>query len=360
MRAASLFKTKARGAHIPDGKVPSPCLPGLLPANISLCREAMRRGTMMDPGKLIGRSLLDWKDYSPEEIRYFLDLAATCKAESSGGERKQRFVGKTMALLFEKRSTRTRCAFETAFGEEGGHPVFLSRDDIQLGAKESVEDTARVLGRMFDAIEFRGFKQETVEILAKYSGVPVINGLTDAFHPTQSLADLMTFEEALGASKGRRLCFVGDGRNNVARSLMTICAKMGVNFTIVSPKKLFPDEEILRISEPFAAASGARITVTDSLEGVEGADAIYTDVWVSMGEESLKAERLSLLAPYQVNSALMSRTGKPRTIFLHCLPAVKGEEVSVEVIEGERSRVWDQAENRKHTIKAIILGTLGA
>jgi ornithine carbamoyltransferase len=313
----------------------------------------------MDPKKLKGRSLLSWKDYTPEEIRYFLDLSKQVKAEKKRGERPQRFVGKTIALLFEKRSTRTRCSFETAFGEEGGHPVFLSSQDIQLGAKESVEDTARVLGRMFDAIEFRGFKQSTVDTLAKYSGVPVYNGLTDAFHPTQALADLMTIEEEFGESKGRKLCFVGDGRNNVARSLMVICSQMGLDFTIASPRELFPDAEIRAICEPFAKKSGSKIVVTDDpASGVAGADAIYTDVWVSMGEEALKAERTKLLSPYQVNAKLMAATGKPSSIFLHCLPAVKGEEVTEEVIEGSRSRVWDQAENRKHTIKAIMLATI--
>ncbi len=312
----------------------------------------------MNPVSLKGRSLLTWKDYSSEEIRYFLELSKSVKAERARGERPQRFVGRSLALLFEKRSTRTRCAFETAFGEEGGHPVFLSTQDIQLGAKESVEDTARVLGRMFDAIEFRGFKQSTVETLAKYSGVPVYNGLTDEFHPTQALADIMTLEEAFGDSKGRTLCFVGDGRNNVARSLMVICAKLGVNFTVVTPASLFPDKTIRDLSAPFAAASGARITVTDDLAAVAGADAIYTDVWVSMGEEAMRAERLRLLENYRVDTALMARTGRGDSIFLHCLPAVKGEEVTADVIDGPRSRAWDQAENRKHTIKAIMLATI--
>lgn len=312
----------------------------------------------MNPETLKGRSLLSWKDYTPEEIRYFLELSKTVKAERARGERPQRFVGKTIALLFEKRSTRTRCAFETAFGEEGGHPVFLSTQDIQLGAKESVEDTARVLGRMYDAIQYRGFKQATVETLASYSGVPVYNGLTDTFHPTQVLADLMTVEESFGGSAGKKLCFVGDGRNNVARSLMVICSKMGVDFTVVAPASLAPDRQLRDLCAPFAAASGAKLEVTDSLQGVAGAVAVYTDVWVSMGEESLKAERVKLLEPYRVDTALMDRTGRPDAIFLHCLPAVKGEEVTAEVIDGPRSRAWDQAENRKHTIKAIMLATI--
>jgi ornithine carbamoyltransferase len=308
---------------------------------------------------LKGRSLLTWLDYSAEEILYLLDLSRQVKAAHARGEQYRRFEGKTIALIFEKRSTRTRCAFETAFGEEGGHPVFLSTQDIQLGAKESVEDTARVLGRMFSAIQFRGFKQSTVETLAAYSGVPVYNGLTDSFHPTQVLADIMTLEENFGPVKGRTLCFVGDGRNNVARSLVVICSLLGVNSTIVTPPALNPDEELLKCCRPLAAQSGARLFVTADLKAVAGADAVYTDVWVSMGEESRREERLALLKPYQVNAALMDRTGRPDAIFLHCLPAIKGEEVTAELIDGPRSRVWDQAENRKHTIKAIMLATLG-
>ena len=308
---------------------------------------------------LQGRSLLTWLDYTAEEIRYLLDYSKQVKAESkSGGAVFQRFTGKTIALLFEKRSTRTRCAFETAFGEEGGHPVFLSTADIQLGAKESVEDTARVLGRMFSAIQFRGFKQETVEALANYSGVPVYNGLTDQFHPTQALADIMTLEESFGPAKGRTLCFVGDGRNNVARSLMVICARLGVHFTVVTPPELNPAAALREKCAPLAAASGANITVTADIAAVAGADAIYTDVWTSMGEEDKKEERRRLLSPYQVNRALMDKTGRGDSIFLHCLPAVKGEEVTADVIDGGQSRAWDQAENRKHTIKAILLATL--
>ncbi len=313
----------------------------------------------MNPSALKGRSLLTWIDYTPEEIRYFLDLSKKVKEEAKKGVRKQRFRGKTLALLFEKRSTRTRCAFETSFGEEGGYPVFLSNQDIQLGAKESIEDTARVLGRMFSAIEFRGYKQEYVEILAKYSGVPVYNGLTDRYHPTQALADVLTVEENFGNCKGKRLCFVGDGRNNVARSLMVISAKLGMHFTVVSPKSLWPDNELKKLCDGYAKESGSILSITDNVdEGVKGADAIYTDVWVSMGEEALKAERVALLSPYQVNAELMAKTGNPKCIFLHCLPAVKGEEVTYDVIEGEQSKVFDQAENRKHTIKAIMLATL--
>ena len=307
---------------------------------------------------LQGRSLLTWLDYSAEEIRFLLELSKQVKAEGKSGKVFQRFTGKTIALLFEKRSTRTRCAFETAFGEEGGHPVFLSTADIQLGAKESIEDTARVLGRMFNAIQFRGFKQETAEALARYSGVPVYNGLTDRFHPTQALADIMTLEESFGASAGKTLCFTGDGRNNVARSLMVICAKLGVHFTVISPPELFPEPALREQCAPLAAASGAKITITTDAAAVQGADAVYTDVWTSMGEEDKKDERKRLLSPYQVNQAFMDKTGRRDSIFLHCLPAVKGEEVTPGVIDGPQSRAWDQAENRKHTIKAIMLATL--
>ncbi|MDR1867079.1 MAG: ornithine carbamoyltransferase [Treponema sp.] len=303
---------------------------------------------------LKGRSLLSLFDYSAEEIRFLLDSARQLKAEK---QPQQRFVGKTLALLFEKRSTRTRCAFETAFGEEGGHPVFLSTADIQLGSKESIEDTARVLGRMFSAIQFRGFKQATVETLARYAGVPVYNGLTDDFHPTQALADLMTLEENI--QQPRLLVFIGDGRNNVARSLTVICAKMGVNICIITPESLNPDPDFLARCQQIATKSRSTVSVTADLEAVHGADAIYTDVWASMGEESKKIERSSLLRPYQVNQALMDKTGRTDTIFLHCLPAIKGEEVTAEVIDGPQSRAWDEAENRKHTIKAVLAATLG-
>ncbi len=305
-----------------------------------------------------GRSLLNWIDWTPQEIETLLNLAIEVKAQAHRGEVHQRFLGKTIALIFEKRSTRTRSSFETAFGEEGGHPVFMSTADIQLGGKESVQDTARVLGRMFSAIEFRGFKQSHVEELAKYSGIPVINGLTDEFHPTQALADIMTLKENFGTLKGLTWAFCGDGRNNVARSMMLISAKMGINFSIYSPKELFPDQEIIDICKPFAEVSGAKIQISDKMDVVKGADALYTDVWVSMGEEALKDERIKLLTPFQVNSDLMKATGKESTIFLHCLPAVKGQEVTEEVFESKASRVWDEAENRKHTIKAIMLGLI--
>ena len=309
-------------------------------------------------GFLYGRSLLTLLDFSPDEIHYLLKLSMKLKTESKKGKILKRFQGKTLAMLFEKRSTRTRCAFETAFGEEGGHPVFLSSADIHLGEKEAIEDTARVLGRMFSAIQFRGYKQETAQTLAKYSGIPVYNGLTDLDHPTQALADFLTLQENFGDVKGRTLCYVGDGRNNVARSLMIICAKLGTNFTNITPSELTPDEELRRIIAPLADKSGAVIRVTPDINEVKGADALYTDVWVSMGEEDKKEERKRLLAPYQINKKMMQDTGKSDSIFLHCLPAVKGEEVTEEVIDGPQSRAWDEAENRKHTIKAVMVATL--
>jgi ornithine carbamoyltransferase len=309
--------------------------------------------------KLKGRSLLTLKDFSSEEIRHLLDLSHRVKKERRSGKISQRFRGKTLALLFEKRSTRTRCAFETSFGEEGGHAVFLSTADIHLGSKEPIEDTARVLGRMFDAIQFRGFKQKTVEALARWSGVPVYNGLTDEWHPTQVLADLMTLEEAFGRLRGRKLAYIGDGRNNVANSLLVGCSLMGVNISIVTPGELMPDAEHVEFAQGAASGSGAEVLVTkDVREGLFGADAVYTDVWVSMGEESKSQERMRLLEPYRVTADAMEITGRPDAVFLHCLPAVKGNEVTADVMEGPRSRVWDQAENRKHTIKALMLATI--
>ena len=228
-----------------------------------------------------------------------------------------------------------------------------------MGTKESVEDTARVLGRMFDAIQFRGFSQSTVETLARWAGVPVYNGLTDDWHPTQVLADLMTMEEVFGSLSGRKLAFVGDGRNNVANTLLVGCAEIGVHISIVSPPSLSPAPEHVEWALAMGRKTGSKVEVTsDVAEGVRGADAVYTDVWVSMGEEEKGAERIALLSPYQVNTDLMEKTGKKETIFLHCLPAVKGKEVTEEVMEGPRSRVWDEAENRKHTIKALMLATM--
>jgi ornithine carbamoyltransferase len=308
---------------------------------------------------LKGRSLLTLLDFEPEQIRYLLDVAHTVKAERLTAQRHQRFQGMTLAMLFEKRSTRTRCAFETAFGEEGGHPVFLSKDDIQLGAKESVEDTARVLGRMFDAIMFRGFSQETVEILSDYAGVPVYNGLTDRYHPTQVLADLMTIEERLGDVAGLNFVYAGDGRNNMANSLMIGSAKMGMNCTILAPRELFPDEQLVETVQGIAEESGSFLRITDArAEALPGADAIYTDVWASMGEEDKLRDRIAMLELYRVSQEMMEETGNPDCIFMHCLPAVKGNEVTEEVIEGPQSVVWDEAENRKHTIKGLMIATL--
>jgi len=321
---------------------------------------------------LKGRSLLTLRDWSADEIRAVLDLAHELKREgrarregrasrSGRGKSGARFSGMSLAMLFEKRSTRTRCAFETAFAEEGGHPVFLSTQDIHLGAKESLEDTARVLGRMFDAIEFRGYRQETVQALAEHAGLPVYNGLTDLYHPTQVLADLMTLEEARGKLGGLRLAYVGDGRNNVATSLLIGCAKMGVHCTVASPAELQPAAGHMEYCRAEAAGTGARIAVESAAaDAVRGADAVYTDVWVSLGEEGKEGERMALLEPFRVDGALMQRAASENreTIFLHCLPAVRGNEVTGEVMDGERSRVWDQAENRKHTIKALMAATL--
>ena len=308
---------------------------------------------------LKGRSLLTLKDYSAAEIRGLLDLAHKVKKERRSGKVRRRFEGKALALIFEKRSTRTRCAFETAFGEEGGHVSFLSMADIHLGGKETIEDTARVLGRMFDAIQFRGFKQSTAEALAAHSGVPVYNGLTDVYHPTQALADLMTLEEAFGRLKGLRLAYVGDGRNNVATSLLIACAKMGVDIVIASPESLHPAADVIDYARAEASRSGALVEVTPHPnQGVHAADAVYTDVWVSMGEEAKEKERFELLGPYQVNDRLMAATGKKSSIFLHCLPAVRGNEVTAQVLDGPQSRAFDEAENRKHTIKALMLATI--
>jgi ornithine carbamoyltransferase len=308
---------------------------------------------------LKGRSFLTLKDYSPEEIEYLLDLAADLKKKKKQGITGNSLKGKNVALIFEKPSTRTRCAFTIGCIDEGGHPEYLSKDDIQLGHKESVEDTARVLGRMFDGIEFRGFKQDTVEKLAQYSGVPVWNGLTDADHPTQILADFLTLKEQFGKLKGLKLVYVGDGRNNMANSLMIGSSKMGIDFTILSPKTLWPEQSLVDQCEEYAKKSGSKIVISDSLDSVEGADAVYTDVWSSMGEEDLAAERIALLKPYQVNSVLLAKTKKESTIFLHCLPAVKGKEVTEEVFEHFADVVFDEAENRMHTIKAVMVATLG-
>jgi len=308
---------------------------------------------------LKGRSFLTLKDFTPEEIQGMLDLAADLKAKKKKGIYGHSLAHKNIALIFEKPSTRTRCSFTVAAVDEGGHPEYLGVHDIQLGKKEDVPDTARVLGRMFDGIEFRGFKQSNVEALAKYSGVPVWNGLTDDYHPTQILADFLTMEEHLGGLKGKNFCFLGDGRNNMANSLMIGSAKMGVNITIIAPKSLWPKEELVEECKVWAAEAGSTITLSDSVDSVKGADVLYTDVWASMGEEDKAAERIALLKPYQVNAELMKMTGKDSTIFMHCLPAVKGNEVTEEVFESQQSVVFDEAENRMHTIKAVMVATLG-
>ena len=308
---------------------------------------------------LKGRNFITLKDFSPEEITCLLDLAEKKKQDKKKGILGHSMQGKNIALLFEKPSTRTRCAFVVGCTDEGAHPEYLGKDDIQLGHKESVEDTARVLGRMFDGIEFRGFKHSTVEALAKYAGVPVWNGLTDEYHPTQILADLLTMREHFGYLKGLNFVYAGDGRNNMANSLMIGMSKMGVNFTIIAPKVLWPAEELVELCRGYAAEAGSTVTISEDTDAVAGADVIYTDVWASMGEEAKTAERVALLRPYQVNAALMKKTGKDSTVFLHCLPAVKGNEVTEEVFESPASLVFDEAENRMHTIKAVMVATLG-
>ncbi len=324
---------------------------------------------------LKGRSFITLLDFSPEEIKYLLDLAAELKRLKYAGIRPRNMEGKNIALIFEKTSTRTRCAFMVAAADEGAHADYLGKDDIQLGKKESVADTARVLGRMFDGIEFRGFAHETVETLAKYAGVPVWNGLTDQYHPTQILADFLTVIEQKGRLRGIKFAYVGDGRNNMANSLMIGAAKMGVDMRIVSPKELFPEEGLVKKVRAIAAENGAKITVTDSIkDGVGGADVIYSDVWVSMGEEALFAERIAQLKSYQINMDML-KMAAPDVTFLHCLPAFHdrnttiGEqifqeyglpemEVTDEVFESKHSKVFDQAENRLHTIKAVMVATL--
>ncbi|MDO4759562.1 MAG: ornithine carbamoyltransferase [Candidatus Saccharibacteria bacterium] len=327
---------------------------------------------------LKGQSFLALKDFTPRQIRLILDTAHQFKKNKLAGISNQLHPGKTIALLFEKTSTRTRCAFVVGARDLGMHAEFLGKDDIQLGKKESVRDTAMVLGRMFDGIEFRGFSHQTVEDLAKYSGIPVWNGLTDQFHPTQGLADLMTIEEELGFLRGARLAYVGDGRNNVSNTLMFASALMGLKFSIGAPRELFPDsklvEEANQLIEKYQ--TGATITITeDPLQAVSEADAIYTDVWVSMGEEDKFAERISLLKSYQVNRELLAATHNQDVKFLHCLPAfhdrdtvfgkqiyqqhgLEAMEVTDEVFHSKNSVVFEQAENRVYTIEAVMALTL--
>ncbi len=324
------------------------------------------------PFNLKGRHFLSMKDNTPEEIDFLLQLSIKLKQDKYAGLRGKNLQGKNIALIFEKPSTRTRCAFVVACVDEGAHPEYLGKDDIQLGKKETVKDTARVLGRMFDGIQFRGFKHETVEGLAQYAGVPVWNGLTDLYHPTQVLADFMTVLEVKGRLKGINFAYVGDGRNNMANSLMIGAAKMGMDFRIVAPKSLFPAKELVKECREFAQERGAKITITDDYcGGVKNADIIYTDVWASMGEEDQILKRIWLLKPYQINRKLFDKTENPECTFLHCLPAFHNTEtalakqfpdiceVSEEIFESRQSQVFNQAENRVHTIKAVMVATLG-
>lgn len=309
---------------------------------------------------LKGKSFLTLKDFTAEEIEYLLALSAKLKADKKAGKTGSSLKHKNIALIFEKPSTRTRCAFTVACVDEGAHPEYLGKDDIQLGYKESVEDTARVLGRMFEGIEFRGFKHETVEKLAEYAGVPVWNGLTDEYHPTQILADFLTIKEQFGSLKGLNFVYTGDGRNNMANSLMIGSSKLGMNITILAPKSLWPSKELVDLCGEYAKESGSQILLTEDTDAVKDADILYTDVWCSMGEEDKAAERIQLLKPYQVNADLIKKTGKDNTIFMHCLPAVKGNEVTEDVFESAQSVVFDEAENRMHTIKAVMVATLGS
>ncbi len=326
---------------------------------------------------LQGRDFLKLLDYTPEEITYLVDLAADLKAKKKAGIAHDRLKGKNIALIFEKTSTRTRCSFEVAAHDLGMGVTYLDPSGSQIGKKESIADTARVLCRMFDGIEYRGYGQEIVEELAKYSSVPVWNGLTNEFHPTQMLADLLTIREHFGHLKGIKLAYMGDSRYNMANSLMVTCAKMGMHFTACASEKYFPDKELVKTCEAIAKENGGSITLTtDAFKGTKGADVVYTDVWVSMGEPvEVWEERINELSPYQVNKAIMDNAGE-KAIFLHCLPAFHdhkttigkemGErfnrtemEVTDEVFESRQSLVFDEAENRMHTIKAVMAATLG-
>lgn len=325
---------------------------------------------------LKGRSFLTLGDFTAGDIRLLLTTANEYKRMKYAGTPHRIHEGKNIALLFEKTSTRTRCAFTVAANDLGIAPEYLGKDDIQLGKKETVEDTAKVLGRMFDGIEFRGFAHKTVEDLAKHAGVPVWNGLTDKFHPTQILADFMTIEEHLGRLHGVKLVFVGDGRNNMANSLLLGSAIMGLDFRILAPRELFPEEGLVHHAHELAYQNHGRITITDNFEeALRGADVIYTDVWVSMGEEDKFAERINQLRHFQVNRDMLNLTGNPEVKFMHCLPAfhdaltttgqhirddfgLEAMEVTDDVFRSPNSIVFDQAENRMHTIKAVIALTL--
>ena len=325
---------------------------------------------------LRGKSYLKLLDFTPAEIRYLLDLSKDFKSMKRSGVPHKYLDGKNIVLLFEKTSTRTRCSFEVAGRDLGMGVTYLDPGSSQMGKKESIPDTARVLGRMYDGIEYRGYSQQLVEELARYSGVPVWNGLTDQFHPTQMLADLLTIEEKLGRLKGINFTYMGDARNNMGNSLMVACAKMGLNFTACAPKALFPAQELVDTCRAIAAENGCTVTLTENVvEGTANADVIYTDIWVSMGEpEGVWAERISLLTPYQVNAAVMANA-RDTAIFMHCLPSfhdtrttigadiakkfdISEMEVTDEVFESKQSVVFDEAENRMHTIKAVMYATL--
>ncbi len=325
---------------------------------------------------LRGKSYLKLLDFTSAEIRYLLDLSKDFKSMKRSGVPHKYLDGKNIVLLFEKTSTRTRCSFEVAGRDLGMGVTYLDPGSSQMGKKESIPDTARVLGRMYDGIEYRGYSQQLVEELAKYAGVPVWNGLTDQFHPTQMLADLLTIEEKLGRLKGVNFTYMGDARNNMGNSLMVACAKMGLNFTACAPKALFPAQELVDTCRAIAAENGCTVTLTEDVkEGTANADVIYTDIWVSMGEpEGVWAERISLLTPYQVNAAAM-KNARDTAIFMHCLPSfhdtrttigaeiaqkfgISEMEVTDEVFEGRQSVVFDEAENRMHTIKAVMYATL--
>lgn len=331
------------------------------------------------PVNLRNRSFLKLLDFTPEEIRFLLKLSADLKAAKYGGYEQPRLKGKNIALIFEKTSTRTRCAFEVAAYDQGVHVTYLGPEGSQIGHKESMQDTARVLGRMYDGIEYRGYSQETVEILAKYAGVPVWNGLTDEFHPTQVLADALTMQEhSRKPLEQVAYCFLGDARFNMGNSLMVLGCKLGMDVRLCAPRLLWPKPELVETCRGIAAESGARLTLTEDVQsGVSGVDFLHTDVWVSMGEpDSVWEERIRLLKPYQVNQRVVEMSGNPQVKFMHCLPAFHnretkvGEQIyqkfgleSMEVTEGvfesQRSIVWDQAENRVHTIKAVMVATLG-
>lgn len=328
---------------------------------------------------LRNRNFLKLLDFTPKEIQYMLDLARDLKRAKYAGTEQPRLKGKNIALIFEKTSTRTRCAFEVAAYDQGAHVTYLGPSGSQIGIKESMADTARVLGRMFDGIEYRGFKQATVEELAKFAGVPVWNGLTNEFHPTQILADFLTMSEHVDKPLNKvSYAYLGDARYNMGNSLMVGGAKMGMDVRIVAPKALQPDQKLIDTCMEIAKETGATVTVTDDVKkGVQGCDFLYTDVWVSMGEPAeVWAERINLLKPYQVNKAMMEMTGNPKCKFMHCLPAyhnletqvgrdvnkqfgLDGIEVTEEVFESENSIVFDEAENRMHTIKAVMVATLG-